>query len=479
MPDTGQGGQCLSACLALLCGGSAAAQSDAVRGCADQTEAAATPRIAACSALLKPRLAGKPAGVAYALRGLAYLDRGDIPNAIADLDKAIALAPDFAASLSEPRQCLVRARQFRPRHRRLRQGHPARSEQSLPPTATAPPCGATSATIEGAHRGLRQGDQPRRATAPVPMRGRGELYLRQRRLRARNRRLQSRRCSMEPRRRHFMLRGRGARARRRFRPRARPTMRRRRGSIRQTCGAQCRKANILRRKGELDARDFALRAVAKADQNNRRRLTSCGPRPTPQKGDRKRALQGNRPRAEVHLERRGAEGPRAAGGLQDGDTRRRPAPTSTYVMKTLSRRRARAWRCAARWRPAARITRPRASRSRQGDLRSTRKTRSPTPSAAWFSPQRASSERAFADLNRAHRARHQRRCRCLSRARADLQGAKAITPRRSTISRRRSAAIRSRPQLYSERAALRKAKGDIDGAIRRPQRGLARISLKN
>ena len=35
-------------------------------------------------------------GVAYALRGLAYLDRGDIAHAIADLNQAVALAPDFA-----------------------------------------------------------------------------------------------------------------------------------------------------------------------------------------------------------------------------------------------------------------------------------------------------------------------------------------------------------------------------------------------
>ena len=42
------------------------------------------------------RLRGSPAGVAYALRGLAYLDRGDIAHAIADLNQAVALAPDFA-----------------------------------------------------------------------------------------------------------------------------------------------------------------------------------------------------------------------------------------------------------------------------------------------------------------------------------------------------------------------------------------------
>lgn len=54
-------------------------------------------RIAACTGLLNSgRLHGKPEGVAYALRGLAYLDRGDIPHAIGDLDQAVKLAPDFA-----------------------------------------------------------------------------------------------------------------------------------------------------------------------------------------------------------------------------------------------------------------------------------------------------------------------------------------------------------------------------------------------
>jgi tetratricopeptide (TPR) repeat protein len=53
-------------------------------------------RIAACSAILKTgRLRGEAAGVAYELRGLAYLDRGDIAHSIADLNQAVALAPEF------------------------------------------------------------------------------------------------------------------------------------------------------------------------------------------------------------------------------------------------------------------------------------------------------------------------------------------------------------------------------------------------
>ena len=65
--------------------------------CATQTQDLADERIAACTGLLKSRrLSGEPKGVAYALRGLAYLDRGDIPHAIGDLDQAVTLAPDFA-----------------------------------------------------------------------------------------------------------------------------------------------------------------------------------------------------------------------------------------------------------------------------------------------------------------------------------------------------------------------------------------------
>ena len=54
---------------------------------------ASQPAPTCCS---QSRLHGTPEGVAYALRGLAYLDRGDIPHAIADLNQAVTLAPDFA-----------------------------------------------------------------------------------------------------------------------------------------------------------------------------------------------------------------------------------------------------------------------------------------------------------------------------------------------------------------------------------------------
>jgi tetratricopeptide (TPR) repeat protein len=75
----------------------AQAQVRDARMCATQVEDLANERIAACARLLQSsRLRGKPAGVAYGLRGLAYLDRGDIAHAIADLNQAVALAPDFA-----------------------------------------------------------------------------------------------------------------------------------------------------------------------------------------------------------------------------------------------------------------------------------------------------------------------------------------------------------------------------------------------
>ena len=82
---------------ALSFADAAQAESREARMCATQTESLADQRIAACAGMLSAgRLQGKAEGVAYALRGLAYLDRGDIAHAIADLNQAISLAPDFA-----------------------------------------------------------------------------------------------------------------------------------------------------------------------------------------------------------------------------------------------------------------------------------------------------------------------------------------------------------------------------------------------
>src|SRR5215831_1209224 len=82
-----------------LCGvtGVVARNSSSSGVCSTQTEIQAELRIAACSALIAGgRLNGEAAGFAHAVRGLAYLDNGDIPHAIADLDRAIKLAPNFA-----------------------------------------------------------------------------------------------------------------------------------------------------------------------------------------------------------------------------------------------------------------------------------------------------------------------------------------------------------------------------------------------
>ncbi len=76
--------------------GAMAASSRDARTCATQTESMATQRIVACSTILNSgRLRGEAAGVAYGLRGLAFLDRSDIAHAIADFNQAITLAPDF------------------------------------------------------------------------------------------------------------------------------------------------------------------------------------------------------------------------------------------------------------------------------------------------------------------------------------------------------------------------------------------------
>jgi tetratricopeptide (TPR) repeat protein len=69
----------------------------AARSCANQSAKLADQRIDACTQILSAgRLSGKPLGVAYALRGLAHLDRGDVAAAIIDLDRAVQNAPDFA-----------------------------------------------------------------------------------------------------------------------------------------------------------------------------------------------------------------------------------------------------------------------------------------------------------------------------------------------------------------------------------------------
>ena len=83
--------------LAIVWSTDAQAQVREARMCTTQTETLSNERIAACTRIMNTsRLQGKPLGVAYGLRGLAFLDRGDIPHAIADLNRAVELAPDFA-----------------------------------------------------------------------------------------------------------------------------------------------------------------------------------------------------------------------------------------------------------------------------------------------------------------------------------------------------------------------------------------------
>src|SRR3954468_5997938 len=74
-----------------------ASMSNDARMCTTQTEDIADQRIAACTNLLRTgHLRGEPPGVAYAMRGLAYLDRNDVAHAIGDLNQAVTLAPEFA-----------------------------------------------------------------------------------------------------------------------------------------------------------------------------------------------------------------------------------------------------------------------------------------------------------------------------------------------------------------------------------------------
>ena len=105
----------VAAFVAAACAspGASAQQTRDLRMCATQTEGLADQRIAACTALLNSgRLRGKPLGVAYELRGLAYLDRGDAPHAIGDFNAAIQLAPDFAPLHAKNIKALVREHYF-------------------------------------------------------------------------------------------------------------------------------------------------------------------------------------------------------------------------------------------------------------------------------------------------------------------------------------------------------------------------------
>ncbi len=84
----------------LYCRDDAATRAGASREarlCATQTEDQVAERIAGCTRIIGTgKLRGEALGVAYAMRGLAYLDRADMAHAIGDFNRAIDLAPNFA-----------------------------------------------------------------------------------------------------------------------------------------------------------------------------------------------------------------------------------------------------------------------------------------------------------------------------------------------------------------------------------------------
>src|SRR5450759_2297350 len=138
---------------ALSFADAAPAESREARMCATQTESLADQRIAACAGMLSAgRLQGKAEGVAYALRGLAYLDRGDIAHAIADLNQAISLAPDFAIRIAA-----MPGMRAATTAKRSPTTIPPSSSIPIRPrlTSTAPPCGATSAMSTARWRIIR------------------------------------------------------------------------------------------------------------------------------------------------------------------------------------------------------------------------------------------------------------------------------------------------------------------------------------
>jgi hypothetical protein len=140
-------GAIAAAAIAVALPGSASAQMrmQDIRACSTQRQDLADERVAACTGMINSGyLRGEASGVAYSLRGLAFLDRGDIPHAVADLDQAVAVAPDFAPPIRTAAMPGMRA---------AITGAPSpittRPSSSIPIrprlTSTAPPCGATSA----------------------------------------------------------------------------------------------------------------------------------------------------------------------------------------------------------------------------------------------------------------------------------------------------------------------------------------------
>src|ERR1035437_7436910 len=164
---------------ALSFHGAAQAESREALMCATQTESLADQRIAACAGMLSAgRLHGKAEGVAYGLRGLAYLDRGDIAHAIADLNQAIALAPDFAPAYQNRGNAW---------YARGNYGHALADYDiaiKLDPNSPSPYVNRATVRrdlgcVGGAGEDYQRATSPG-ANSPRLYGGRGQLYLRQR-----------------------------------------------------------------------------------------------------------------------------------------------------------------------------------------------------------------------------------------------------------------------------------------------------------
>ena len=93
---------------------------------------------------------------AYNNRGFAYWNKGDNDDAIADFEQAIKLDPEVRGRLRQPRHRLLRQARLRPRHRRLRSGDQAQSEQRAAPITIAASPIATRATATAPSRDFDQ-----------------------------------------------------------------------------------------------------------------------------------------------------------------------------------------------------------------------------------------------------------------------------------------------------------------------------------
>ena len=374
------------------------------RNCACKTSACAArrrqdladERIAACTVMSIPATcAAKPSGVAYALRGLAYLDRGDIPHAIADLDQAVALAPDFAPAYQN------RGNAWYARGNYGQAIADYDETIKLDPNSASPyvnratvrrDLGYIDGALEDYEKAMSLSSH--RAT---PYSGRGQIYLRQKDY-ARAIADFDRAVKLAPNADNYMLRAQGARRSRRSRPRAASITSKPRGSIRKTSTPSPRKAASgarstisTRRSPPMTTRCSPIR-TSRATYSLRAEVYAA-------KGERKRAMSRHQPRAEIHLERRLPRNCAANCGSTTATstaccTMPTPCSSSSPTMPT-----AMALRGAALC-PQERLRR-RARRFRQERSRPTPTMRLPMASAARFISRKNDVERALADFDRA------------------------------------------------------------------------------